>query len=127
MRLFGWILSSLAFLAVLGGLGLYGAFVYYARDLPDTAQLADYEPRVTTRLYADDGRMLAEYAVENRLFVPVEAIPEHVRQAFISTSTAASISAGSFARRSPICAMSAATAAWSGRQRSRSRWRRTSS
>ncbi len=84
MRVFGWILSSLAFLAVLAGLGVYGAFVYYARDLPDTAQLADYEPRVTTRLYADDGRMLAEYAVENRLFVPVEAIPEHVRQAFIS-------------------------------------------
>ncbi len=84
MRIFGWILSSLAFLAVLAGLGLYGAFVYYARDLPDTAQLADHEPRVTTRLYADDGRMLAEYAVENRLFVPVEAMPEHVRQAFIS-------------------------------------------
>ncbi|MCB9947303.1 MAG: penicillin-binding protein 1A [Rhodospirillaceae bacterium] len=84
MRLLGWIASSLALLAVLAGLGVYGAFLYYARDLPDTAQLANYDPRVTTRLYAGDGRMIAEYAVENRLFVPIATIPEHVRQAFIS-------------------------------------------
>ena len=56
----------------------------YGSDLPDYAQLADYEPPITTRVYAGDGRLFAEYAVQRRVFVPIEAIPERVQQAFIS-------------------------------------------
>jgi penicillin-binding protein 1A len=33
---------------------------------------------------AGDGRLLAEYAIEKRVFVPISAIPEPVKQAFIS-------------------------------------------
>ena len=83
-RLLGWLLSSLAMLAIVGLVGGFLAFTHYARDLPDYTQLADYQPGITTRLYAGDGRLLAEYAVENRLFVPVAVVPPHVRQAFIS-------------------------------------------
>ena len=45
------------------------------RGLPDYRQLADYQPPTVTRLHAGDGRLLAEFAHEKRVFVPVEAIP----------------------------------------------------
>ncbi len=79
---------ALLFLALLGSLaaaaaGLYGLW-YYGRDLPDYQQLANYQPPVTTRVHAGDGRLIAEFARERRLFVPIAAMPNSVIQAFLS-------------------------------------------
>src|SRR4051794_16603286 len=63
-----------------GGLAIW----HFGRDLPDYQQLADYEPPVTTRVYAGDGRLLAEHATERRVFVPIAAIPKRVVDAFLS-------------------------------------------
>ncbi len=52
--------------------------------IPDYRQLADYEPAVTTRLFAGDGQVMMEYAAEKRLFVPIEKIPDIVKNAFIA-------------------------------------------
>ena len=52
--------------------------------LPDYKKLATYAPPVTTRLFAGDGQLLMEYAAEKRLFVPVDKIPDMVKNAFIS-------------------------------------------
>ncbi|MCW8835804.1 MAG: penicillin-binding protein 1A [Rhodospirillales bacterium] len=82
--------SLLALVAILLLLGFAGAggvvylFYTYGSDLPDYKQLADYEPPVMTRVHAGDGRLLAEYATERRVFVPVEAIPRRVIHAFLS-------------------------------------------
>ncbi|HEX5454815.1 MAG TPA: penicillin-binding protein 1A [Stellaceae bacterium] len=57
---------------------------YFGRDLPDYQQLAHYQPPIATRVQAGDGRLLAEYATERRVFVPVAAIPKRVREAFIA-------------------------------------------
>lgn len=65
------------------GAGVYGLW-HYGRDLPDYKQLADYEPPTVTRLHAGDGRLIAEYAKERRVFVPVSAMPRRVKQAFIA-------------------------------------------
>jgi len=61
-------------------------FVFYnfGRGLPDYRQLATYTPAVMTRVYAGDGRLISEYAVEGRVFVPINAIPEYVISAFVS-------------------------------------------
>jgi penicillin-binding protein 1A len=56
----------------------------FGAALPDVDQLKDYEPPVTTRIHAADGRLVGEYARERRLFVPLEAIPERVIQAFMA-------------------------------------------
>ncbi len=55
------------------------------QDLPDYQVLAEYAPPVTTRVYAGDGSLVAEFARERRLFVPIENIPDHVKSAFVST------------------------------------------
>ena len=70
-------------LVALGGSGLWLLYTY-GRELPDYQQLAHYEPPTVTRVHAGDGRLLAEYAREKRIFVPVSAMPVRVVRAFLS-------------------------------------------
>lgn len=78
-------LVSMGFLSLFLGLGaVFYALSYFSRDLPDYSQLKDYQPPVVTRLYSGDGRLLAEYAEEKRVYVPIEAIPDLVKHAFVS-------------------------------------------
>ena len=65
------------------GIGIY-ILTTYGRELPDYHQLADYEPPVVSRIYAGDGSLLAEYARQKRLFVPISAIPPKLIQAYLS-------------------------------------------
>ena len=78
------LLSTFFFFAVIVFVVLISTIWDYAGKLPDYRQLAKYEPAVTTRLYAGDGRLLMEYATEKRFFVPVDKIPERVKNAFIA-------------------------------------------
>jgi penicillin-binding protein 1A len=69
----------------IAGCGFAGLTIwYFGRDLPDYQQLAHYEPPIMTRVQAGDGRLLAEYASERRVFVPIAAIPRTVSDAFIA-------------------------------------------
>lgn len=68
----------------LGVLAVVLVIKHYSVDLPSTDQLSNYNPAVVTRLYASDGKLMAEYAKEKRFFLPLSAIPKHVQQAFIS-------------------------------------------
>ena len=81
-------LSALVSLFFLGCFVAFGiaflVILHYSVGLPDYEQLAVYKPPVTSRLYAADGSVLAEYATEKRIFVPVEDIPPMVRHAFLS-------------------------------------------
>lgn len=70
-------------LLLLGG-GAFAIFYYFGIGLPNYQHLAHYKPDVVTRLYAQDGRMFAEYAYEKRIFVPFEAIPKLMIKAFLS-------------------------------------------
>ena len=69
----------------LAAAGVVGFFVWKAsRDLPDYESLAKYEPPVMTRIHAHDGSLMAEYARERRIFVPINVIPKLVIAAFLS-------------------------------------------
>ncbi len=74
-----------AVILAIAGCGLVGITIwYFGRDLPDYQQLAHYQPPITTRVHAGDGRLLAEYATERRIFVPFQAIPKQVINAFLA-------------------------------------------
>ena len=64
--------------------GLAFLFYRYGQDLPDYKQLVNYEHPVATRVHAANGQLLAEYAKERRAFVPVDAMPNRVVNAFLS-------------------------------------------
>ncbi|MEI6158250.1 MAG: PBP1A family penicillin-binding protein [Roseococcus sp.] len=87
-RLFGGFLRTLFILAAVvalgGGVAAYGLYRTLEAGLPDYRWLADYSPQQMSRIYAGDSRLMAELAAERRVFVPIEAIPRRLQQAFIS-------------------------------------------
>jgi len=78
------------FVAIVLAVGIVGAIVAggyilkVSAELPDYDKLANYRPPITTRVHAGDGTLIAEYARERRLFVPIESIPPQLAHAFIS-------------------------------------------
>ena len=84
-------LRLLGYLFAAGVVGLVGVacavglvFWHYSKDLPDYEVLAHYEPPVMTRVHAGDGSLIAEYAREKRIFVPINSMPKRLIQAFTS-------------------------------------------
>ncbi|MGJ0396719.1 MAG: penicillin-binding protein 1A [Methylocystis sp.] len=83
-RFLGFVFATSTIVFLIGSIAAAGLIYYFSKDLPGTEQLSNYEPPVTTRLHAGDGSILAEYSHERRLFLPSSAIPQMVKQAFIS-------------------------------------------
>jgi penicillin-binding protein 1A len=83
-RFLGFLFATGAILFVVGSAAFALLLWHYQQDLPDTAQLQNYEPPVMTRVHAGDGSILAEYSRERRLYLPSSAIPPLVKQAFLS-------------------------------------------
>ena len=84
LRIFTVSLVLGLFGVIAGAGGVFYALWHYGRNLPDYKQLADYAPPTMTRVHAGDGRLIAEYARERRVFVPVKAMPPLVVRAFIA-------------------------------------------
>ncbi|MGY9004050.1 MAG: penicillin-binding protein 1A, partial [Rhodospirillales bacterium] len=78
------IFGVLLICAFVGVGGVLFVLQHYGKSLPDYLQLADYEPPVMTRVHAGDGRLMAEYATEKRVFVPMRAMPRRVINAFLA-------------------------------------------
>ena len=66
---------------------LYAGWALVCRDnaCPSIDVLEDYTPRQTSKLYAADGRFIAEIGLERRTLVPLRDIPRVVREAFLTT------------------------------------------
>ena len=84
LKTIGVLALLIGVVGLLAGGGVFWLLHTYGRDLPDYAQLADYEPPMVSRVHAGDGRLLAEFATEKRVFVPVSAMPRRVIDAFVS-------------------------------------------
>ncbi|WP_051388513.1 penicillin-binding protein 1A [Hyphomicrobium nitrativorans] len=80
----GWSFGAFVVLFLVGSAGAGYVLWQVSKDLPDYESLAKYEPPVMTRIHAHDGSLIAEYARERRIFVPINAIPKHVIAAFLS-------------------------------------------
>lgn len=84
LRFFGILFSAAAVVFVIGAAAAIYFYAKYSQGLPDHEQLAKYEPPVMTRFHAADGSILAEYAKERRLYLPIQSIPKLVTNAFLS-------------------------------------------
>jgi penicillin-binding protein 1A len=84
LRFLGFLFAvgTTVFIVAVAAVG--GLLWHYSQDLPDYSALRDYEPPVMTRVHASDGSLLTEYANQRRLYLPIQAIPKLVIQAFIS-------------------------------------------
>ncbi|MBA1158741.1 penicillin-binding protein 1A [Microvirga mediterraneensis] len=84
LRFFGFAVALASLLLVSVSLAVGVLLWHLSANLPDHAELARYEPATTTRLHAADGRVIAEYARENRLYLPLGAVPGRIVAAFLS-------------------------------------------
>jgi len=57
---------------------------YFSSGLPDYKKLTNFKPSVSSRVYAQDGTLIAEYALEKRFFIPYESIPKLVINSFLA-------------------------------------------
>src|SRR6202042_576682 len=84
VRFLGFLFTVGTVLFLVGVAAAAGLIWHFSQDLPDYSQLQDYEPPVMTRVHAADGSLVAEYAKERRLYLPIQAVPKLVINAFIS-------------------------------------------
>ncbi|WP_296477065.1 penicillin-binding protein 1A [Roseinatronobacter sp.] len=84
LSFFGGLVSFAITAVFVGALAVAGVFWYYGQDLPSHEQLANYAPPSISRIYSGEGRLIDEFALERRLFTPIDDIPEQIRDAFIA-------------------------------------------
>src|ERR1700754_1751035 len=83
-RFFGFLFAAGTVVFLVGVAATAGMIWHFSKDLPDYSQLQDYEPPVMTRVHATDGSLLGEYAKERRLYLPIQAVPKLVINAFLA-------------------------------------------
>ncbi|MDB5656038.1 MAG: Penicillin-binding protein [Tardiphaga sp.] len=84
VRFLGFLFAAGTVLFLVGIAAAAGMIWHYSKDLPDYSQLQDYEPPVMTRVHAADGALLGEYSKERRLYLPIQAVPKLVINAFLA-------------------------------------------
>ncbi|WP_322994152.1 penicillin-binding protein 1A [Castellaniella sp.] len=84
MRFLGFLFALMTLVLLIGAAGVTYVIWKYSQDLPDYSQLQNYEPPVMTRVHAADGALVAEYAKQRRLYMPIESVPKLVIEAFLS-------------------------------------------
>jgi penicillin-binding protein 1A len=84
LRFSGYVFGAGTVLFLVGIAAAAGLIWHFSKDLPDYSQLQAYEPPVMTRIHASDGSLLGEYARERRLYLPIQAVPKLVTNAFMA-------------------------------------------
>lgn len=88
-----WLVQVAGFVASVGVVvgGIVGAALFgvYSQDLPPIVTVEDYHPKLATRVYSVDGRLIGEFGTERRILVPYERIPKRLLQAFIAAEDSA--------------------------------------
>ena len=84
VRFLGFLFAAGTVVFLVGVAAAAGMIWHYSKDLPDYSQLQDYEPPVMTRVHAADGALLGEYSKERRLYLPIQAVPKLVINAFLA-------------------------------------------
>jgi penicillin-binding protein 1A len=84
LRFLGFAFATGGILFLVGA-AVAGYFIWeITKDLPDYEGLAKYEPAVMTRVHANNGSLIGEFARERRIYVPITNVPKRVIDAFIS-------------------------------------------
>ena len=61
-----------------------GVLFVYNSDLPQVTSLEDYHPSLITEVYSDDAQVIGSFALERRIIVTWDQIPQVVKDAVTS-------------------------------------------
>ena len=84
-RLLGLFLCAVVVVGAAAGAVVVGMFVYYAKGLPEFDDVSQYRPKLASKVYSVDGRLIGEFYEERRIVVPYERMPRRLVQAFIAS------------------------------------------
>ncbi len=56
----------------------------YSNNIPDYKFLKSYKPPVSSKVYSGNGKLVADFSKEKRVFVPYNSIPKNVIYSFLS-------------------------------------------
>ena len=63
---------------------IFGVLWTFSNNIPDYKFLKNYKPPVSSKMYSGDGDLVADFSKEKRIFIPFDAIPKKVINAFLS-------------------------------------------
>jgi penicillin-binding protein 1A len=76
-------IAALSVVALAGVcVAIYAAWLFH--DMPNAADLVDYRPPTSTRVYAWDGTLIGEFAKERRIIIPYNEMPPQLIHAFLA-------------------------------------------
>jgi penicillin-binding protein 1A len=81
------VVTALFVAAILGG-SLLGVFLAVESDLPQVTSLEDFQPNIITQVFARDGSVLGEFAIEKRVVIAFRDIPPVLRNAIVAVEDA---------------------------------------
>ena len=81
------VVTALFVAAILGGC-LLGVFLAVESDLPQVTSLEDFQPNIITQVFAADGSVLGEFAIEKRVVIAFRDIPPVLRNAIVAVEDA---------------------------------------
>ncbi|MCL5778733.1 penicillin-binding protein 1A [Limibaculum sp. FT325] len=84
IRFLGFLFSALSSAALFAVAGAFALVHLFGNDLPKHDELGNYQPKMLSRVYSGEGEVIAQFATEQRVFVPIDEVPELVKAAFIS-------------------------------------------
>ena len=84
LNLLNFSLKFLIIFSITIFLFVFSTLWYFSIGLPDYKKLSNYQPPISSRVYSENGKLIAEYAIEKRLFIPFNSIPEKVINSFLS-------------------------------------------
>src|SRR6201998_695294 len=84
-KVVGRVAFSLLLLAAIALGGVAGLLFVYSSDLPQIRALEDFQPDVVTELYADDGQVIGNFALQRRVLLSYEQYPPVLKDAILTT------------------------------------------
>ena len=86
LKLFGWGLLSLVVVSFLGVLFLY--VKWNTVDLPSRDEILHWKPPLVTEVYDRNGKLIGEFFLQRRIYVPISKIPKKLKLAFLAAEDA---------------------------------------
>jgi penicillin-binding protein 1A len=82
----GTLIALLILVALMGS--IIGMVLAHLRGLPKISELEVYKPSLITRIYADDGEVVAQFYAEKRILAPLADVPKLLQDAIIAVEDA---------------------------------------
>jgi penicillin-binding protein 1A len=77
------VVTALFAATIIGG-ALLGVFLAFESDLPQVTSLEEFQPNIITQVFASDGSVVGEFAIEKRVVVAFRDIPPVLRNAIVA-------------------------------------------